>query len=286
MQVPCSATARTLMLTVRTIADLQGVLKVHPRVTLVPTMGNLHAGHLSLVRIARERGDSVVTSIFVNPLQFAPHEDLGSYPRTLDRDCALLAEYGCDIVFAPTEEEMYPDTHPFTVRPPPQLADILEGAARPGFFIGVCTVVLKLFNLVRPAAAVFGKKDYQQLLVLRCMQKHLNLPIDILAGDIVRDAVGLALSSRNSYLSEQELSQATDLASVLNKVAAKVRGGDRNWRRLEHNAMASLITKGWHTDYVAIRRQSDLGAPTPSKPLVVLGAARIGGARLIDNVEI
>jgi pantoate--beta-alanine ligase len=274
------------MLTVRTIAELRSALKVHPRVTLVPTMGNLHAGHLSLVRIARERGDPVVTSIFVNPLQFAPHEDFASYPRTLERDCALLADSGCDVVFAPTEAEIYPENSPFTVRPPRELAGILEGAARPGFFTGVCTVVLKLFNIVRPTAAIFGKKDYQQLLVLRRMCKQLGLPIEIISGDIVRDPAGLALSSRNAYLSEHQRPQALHLAAVLNRVANATRAGDRNWRELERAAVSSLISRGWHADYVAIRRRVDLGEPTLCEPLLVLGAARIGTTRLIDNVEI
>ena len=271
---------------VKTTVELRRALNAMPRVTLVPTMGNLHAGHLSLVELALKRCDPVVTSIFVNRLQFAPHEDFDQYPRTLDRDCELLAQAGCDIVFAPSEKEIYPEDQHFTIRPPPALGDVLEGAARPGFFTGVCTVVLKLFTMVRPAAAVFGKKDYQQLLVLRQMLKQLALPIEIISGDIVRDPSGLALSSRNAYLSEQLRPHATHLSAVLRNVVAAARAGDSNWRRLERAAVASLIVRGWRADYVAIRRQADLGEPTQSDPLLVLGAAKIGNTRLIDNLEI
>jgi pantoate--beta-alanine ligase len=271
---------------VKSTADLRLALDPFPRVTLVPTMGNLHEGHLSLVRIAHERGAPVITSIFVNPLQFAPHEDFSTYPRTLDRDCTMLAGAGCDVVFAPTEAEIYPDNEVIAAKPPPELAHILEGAVRPGFFAGVCTVALRLFNIVRPAAAVFGKKDYQQLLVVRRMLQQLGLPIEIISGNIVRDATGVALSSRNAYLREHERSQAIHLKQALDRVAAAVRAGDRNWRSLESTGAASLITRGWQVDYVAIRRQTDLGEPTPSNPLLVLGAARLGNTRLIDNVEI
>src|ERR1700680_4678933 len=172
---------------VRTVAELRAVPRTARKLVLVPTMGNLHAGHLSLVRIARERGDLVIASIFVNRLQFAPHEDFATYPRTFERDCELLAAAGCDIVFAPADDEVYPEPQGYKVHPPPELADILEGQARPGFFTGVCTVVLKLFNMVKPAAAVFGKKDYQQLLVIRSMVRQLALPIEIVSADTVRD---------------------------------------------------------------------------------------------------
>src|ERR1700722_18627951 len=187
---------------IRTVAELRAALRAEHRPALVPTMGNLHAGHLSLVRIARERGGPVVASIFVNRLQFAPHEDFAQYPRTLQRDCELLAGSGCDLVFAPAEGEVYPEVQGYRVHPPPELADILEGAVRPGFFTGVCTVVLKFFNIVRPAAAVFGKKDYQQLLMIRSMVRQLALPIEIVPAETVRDSSGLALSSRNGYLSD------------------------------------------------------------------------------------
>src|SRR6202163_1166717 len=181
-------------------------------------MGNLHDGHLSLVRMARERGGEVVASIFVNPLQFAPHEDFAKYPRTLERDCELLAAGGCDIVFAPSEREVYPELQVYKVHPPARLADILEGHVRPGFFTGVCTVVLKLFNMVQPAAAVFGKKDYQQLLVVRSMVRQLALPIEIVAAETVRDASGLALSSRNGYLNDSQRAEAAQLHMALSKL--------------------------------------------------------------------
>ena len=270
---------------VKTIADLRAALKpTHGRV-LVPTLGNLHAGHLSLVRIARERGDLVVTSIFVNRLQFAPHEDFATYPRTFERDCELLAAGGCDIVFAPADNEVYPEPQGYTLHPPPELADILEGRVRPGFFTGVCTVVLKLFNMVEPAAAVFGKKDYQQLLVIRSMVRQLALPIELISAETVRDASGLALSSRNGYLNDSQRAQAAQLHAALRKLHALAKSGRSDWPQLEQEAMQSLNARGWQTDYVAIRRQSDLREPSMGEPLVALAAARLGGTRLIDAVE-
>jgi pantoate--beta-alanine ligase len=280
---------------VHTIAELRAALAGRRDVHLVPTMGNLHAGHLSLVRTARARGGCVVASIFVNPLQFAPHEDFASYPRTLAQDCQLLADGGCDVVFAPTVAEMYPEPQAFTVDPPRGLADILEGAVRPGFFTGVCTVVLKLFGMVQPAVAVFGKKDYQQWLVIRAMVRQFALPITIVAGDTVRDPHGLALSSRNGYLTELERVEAMQLHVALGTVAAGIRAGRTDWAALETAASESLRARGWVPDYVAIRRREDLGEPTaPDAPaasrpaagaLVVLAAARLGGTRLIDNLE-
>jgi pantoate--beta-alanine ligase len=259
-------------------------------------MGNLHAGHLSLVRIARERGDLVVASVFVNRLQFAPHEDFATYPRTLERDCEMLAAADCDIVFAPDEGEIYPEPQAYTVHPPPGLADILEGEVRPGFFTGVCTVVLKFFNIIQPDVAVFGKKDYQQLMVVRSMVRQLALPIDIVAAETVRDARGLALSSRNGYLTEAQRIEAAQLNATLNTLAAAIKSGHKDWPDLERDARDFLNSRGWQADYVAVRRQSDLRAPsardplpgnTPtSEPLVALAAARLGNARLIDNVEI
>ncbi len=205
-------------------------------VTLVPTMGNLHEGHLSLVRIARERDGEVVASVFVNPLQFAPHEDFATYPRTLERDCELLAAGGCDIVFAPSEREVYPVPQVYKVHPPARLADILEGHVRPGFFTGVCTVVLKLFNMVQPAAAVFGKKDYQQLLVVRNLVQQLALPIEIVPAETIRDSSGLALSSRNGYLNDIERVEAAKLNAVLNSVAAALKTNRTDWQALEREA--------------------------------------------------
>jgi len=271
---------------VHTVSDLRRALGGAPNITLVPTMGNLHEGHLSLVRIARERDGVVVASVFVNPLQFAPHEDFAKYPRTLERDCELLAAGACDIVFAPSEQEVYPEPQEYTVHPPARLADILEGHVRPGFFTGVCTVVLKLFNLVQPAAAVFGKKDYQQLLVIRSLVRQLALPIEIVPAETVRDSSGLALSSRNGYLSDLQRVEAAQLNAVLNNVAAALKANRSDWATLEQEAVDALTRRGWRPDYVAIRSQADLLAPTPGAALVVLGAARLGGTRLIDNVEV
>ena len=275
---------------IRTIAELRAALQPGRKRILVPTLGNLHAGHLSLVRIARERGERVVTSIFVNRLQFAPHEDFATYPRTFERDCELLAAGGCDIVFAPGDGEIYPEPQECTVRPPAQLTDILEGRVRPGFFTGVCTVVLKLFNIVQPDAAVFGKKDYQQLLVVRSMVRQLALPIEMLAGETVRDASGLALSSRNGYLNESQRAEAAQLHASLSKLAAAPRSGRTDWQALEREAQQFLRARGWQPDYVAVRRRTDLREPSADQasagePLVVLAAARLGGTRLIDNLE-
>jgi pantoate--beta-alanine ligase len=269
-----------------TIDKLRETLGGQRNVVLVPTMGNLHAGHLSLVRIARERGDLVVTSVFVNRLQFAPSEDFATYPRTFERDCDLLAAGECDIVFAPSENDVYPQPQTYTVQPPPDLADILEGKSRPGFFTGVCTVVLKLFNIVQPAAAVFGKKDYQQLMVIRGMVHQFALPIEIVAAETVRDVRGLALSSRNGYLNEAERLEASQLNATLTTIAAAVKSGHAEYPALERAAEDFLSARGWQPDYVAIRRQSDLREPSPGDPLVALVAARLGSARLIDNVEI
>lgn len=262
----------------------------------MPTMGNLHAGHLSLVRIAgerivRERGDLVVTSIFVNRLQFAPHEDFATYPRTLQRDCELLAGQGCDIVFAPEDAEIYPEAQGYTVHPPQILTEILEGEVRPGFFTGVCTVVLKLFNMVQPTLAVFGKKDYQQLMVIRSMVRQLALPIEIVPAETVRDGDGLALSSRNGYLNGSQRGEAARLNAALSTLVAAARSGCSDWQRLEREAREALASHGWQPDYVAVRRRSDLREPSAQAasaddPLVVLAAARLGGVRLIDNVEI
>jgi pantoate--beta-alanine ligase len=271
---------------IQSIADLRGALKGGRKIVLVPTLGNLHAGHLSLVHIARRHGDLVVTSIFVNRLQFAPHEDFATYPRTFERDCELLAGSGCDIVFAPNESEVYPEPQVYTVHPPRELNGILEGKVRPGFFTGVCTVVLKLFNMVQPAAAVFGKKDYQQLLMVRNMVRQLALPIEIVAAETVRDAGGLALSSRNGYLNDAQRAQAMQLHAALRMLAAAVKSGRTDWPTLEREAQEFLAARGWQPDYVAIRRQSDLGEPSAAAPLVALAAAKLGGTRLIDNLEI
>ncbi len=263
---------------------------------LVPTMGNLHDGHLALVATARATtlaaatgsGAPIVASIFVNRLQFAPHEDFDSYPRTFDRDCQALREAGCDIVFAPPESELYPEPQTYTVQPPAALAGVLEGAFRPGFFEGVCTVVLKLFNAVQPRWAVFGKKDYQQLLVIRGMVRQFALPIEIIGCNTTRGVDGLALSSRNGYLDAAQRNEATALAQALRGVADAVATGRRDLPALEAAAMQSLRGRGWQPDYVAVRQQGDLALPVTGAEdaLVVLAAARLGSTRLIDNLEL
>jgi pantoate--beta-alanine ligase len=249
-------------------------------------MGNLHDGHLSLVRAARQRSGVVVVSIFVNQLQFAPNEDFDTYPRTLERDCELLAAAGCDIVFAPSAQEIYPEPQECTVHPPAALADVLEGAIRPGFFVGVSTVVLKLFAIVTPVIAVFGKKDYQQLLVIKNMVRKLTLPIEIIPVETVREPSGIALSSRNGYLDHVQRIEAVHLNRALRKAAGEIRSGRTDWQEIERSAAAALQDRGWQPDYIAVRRRSDLSAPVYAEPLVILGAARLGRTRLIDNWEI
>ena len=275
------------MRVIHTIGDLRSVLGHTPR-AFVPTMGNLHDGHLALVRQARAAlpDGVVVASIFVNRLQFAPHEDFDTYPRTLPRDCELLAPAGCDIVFAPSEAELYPEPQGYKVTPPPELADILEGHFRPGFFTGVCTIVAKLFNIVQPTVAVFGKKDYQQLMVLRRMVAQMALPIEIVAGETTRNEQGLALSSRNGYLSDAERAEALRLSRTLKTLTAAWTAGERDVAGLEAAAMQQLSAHGWRPDYVCLRRQQDLGAPVAGQPLVALAAARLGATRLIDNQEL
>jgi len=274
------------MQVVHTIAELRRTLAGAADAVFVPTMGNLHEGHRSLVRFARAQGGPVVASVFVNRLQFAPHEDFDTYPRTFEADCESLRGAGCDVVFAPAEAELYPEPQGYAVQPPPALADILEGQFRPGFFTGVCTVVLKLFNVVRPRAAVFGKKDYQQQMVIRNMVRQLALPIDILAADTVRAPDGLALSSRNGYLSAAERDEAAALSRELRGIARAASDGRVDWSALEEQAMQALRARGWAPDYVVVRRQADLGLPRPGDALVALAAARLGSTRLIDNVEI
>jgi len=271
---------------VHTIAELRHALAGSARTAFVPTMGNLHAGHLSLIERARQAGGPVVASIFVNRLQFAPHEDFDTYPRTFEHDCDLLRSVGCNFVFAPNEAELYPEPQAYTVQPPAALADILEGHFRPGFFTGVCTVVLKLFNCVQPRVAVFGKKDYQQLMVIRQMVAQLALPIEIVAGETSRADDGLALSSRNGYLDAAQRAEAVTLARELKGIALAVHQGQRDWPALEAAAMQSLSARGWQPDYVAIRRRADLAAPTAGDALVVLAAAKLGATRLIDNLEL
>lgn len=269
---------------VHTIQELRAVLGAYCKPAFVPTMGNLHAGHLALVRRAKPLGDVTVASIFVNRLQFLPHEDFDSYPRTFADDCAKLQAAGCDVVFAPNEQELYPEPQVYKVAPPAALADILEGEFRPGFFTGVCTVVMKLFACAQPRVAVFGKKDYQQLMVLRQMVRQFALPIEMVAGETERAADGLALSSRNGYLSPAEREEAVQLTLTLKRMADEVRQG-HDIAAVEAQAMEGLRVRGWKPDYLAVRRRSDLQAPAAGDALVVLGAAKLGGTRLIDNLE-
>jgi len=273
------------MRVIRSIAELREALAGPTRPAFVPTMGNLHDGHMALLRRACEAGGPVLASIFVNRLQFAPNEDFDSYPRTFDRDGDLLREAGCDILFAPDEATLYPEPQGFTLQAPPELADMLEGQFRPGFFTGVCTVVSKLFNIVQPRLAVFGKKDYQQLMIVRRMAQQMAMPIEIVGVDTRRAADGLALSSRNGYLGPQQRAAAVALPQSLQSVVAALRDGRTDWPALEAQAMASLDSLGWQPDYIAIRRQADLSLPQAGDALVVLGAARIGRTRLIDNLE-
>jgi len=271
---------------VHTVAELRARLARERSIALVPTMGNLHAGHLSLVDLARGRGECVVASIFVNRLQFEAGGDFDRYPRTLERDCALLERAGCRVVFAPDEREMYPEPQQVVVAPPP-IGATLEGEFRPGHFQGVTTVVAKLFNIVRPHAAVFGKKDYQQLMVIRAMVRQLAFGVDIAAAETVREPDGLAMSSRNGYLSRDERVEAVRLNRNLRRVKEGIEQGGSEPGALASAARADLEAAGWAVDYVAVRRRDDLEAPgMADRELVVLGAARIGKTRLIDNEEI
>ena len=271
---------------IHSAAELRERLRREPNNVFVPTMGNLHDGHIQLINIAKPRAACTVVSIFVNRLQFGPREDFDRYPRTLDADGARLKAAGVDVVFAPDEKEIYPERQTFVVEPS-DLQYILEGAHRPGHFRGVATVVLKLFNLVMPRSAIFGKKDYQQYLVLRDMVRQFALPIDIIPAETVRARDGLALSSRNAYLTPEERKEAPRLYSVLKGTAAQIEGGARDFQWMDQQAMAELSRHGWQPDYVAVRRQADLRQPSErDRDLVVVAAARLGRTRLIDNVEI
>ena len=270
-----------------TIASLRAARKSARRVALVPTMGNLHEGHIALMKRAREHADSVMATIFVNRLQFRPGEDFDKYPRTFQADCEKLEAAGVDCLFAPNEAEMYPEPQGYHVHPPAAQADILEGEFRPGHFIGVATVVMKMFQIAQPDVALFGKKDYQQLMILRNMAHELNLPIEIVAGETVRAADGLALSSRNGYLSTKERAEAPKLFEVLTKVIEEIRGGNRDFPLLERDSVDFLRARNWVPDYVAIRKKSDLQLRAAHESgLVVMAAARLGSTRLIDNLEV
>ena len=283
------------------IQQLRDQLRGQNRASFVPTMGNLHEGHLSLMRIARQHGDPVIASIFVNRLQFGPHEDFDQYPRTLEADAEKLEKEGVYVLFAPTEKVLYPEPQEYRVDPPKQLGDILEGEFRPGFFKGVCTVVLKLFSCVQPRVAVFGKKDYQQLMIIRQMAHQFALPVEIVAGETIRANDGLALSSRNAYLSAAERTEAPHLQTSLQELrhavldtmhhASPMKPLDQSLHELEKKTTDALTQRGWQPDYIAIRKRTDLLAPSnedllAKKELVILAAAKLGKTRLIDNLEV
>ena len=277
------------------INELRDHLRGQNRASFVPTMGNLHEGHLSLMRLARQHGDPVVASIFVNRLQFGPNDDFDSYPRTMQADIDKLEKEGVYILFAPTEKDLYPQPQEYRVDPPQQLGDILEGEFRPGFFKGVCTVVLKLFSCVQPRVAVFGKKDYQQLMIIRQMASQFALPVNIIPAETIRAEDGLALSSRNIYLSASERAEAPALQRQLGTMREQVLGLKEktvsSLMDIEANALMQMQARGWKPDYIAIRQQRDLAKPTQAdldggQPLVIVTAAKLGKTRLIDNLEI
>ena len=270
-----------------TIESLRAARATAGKVAFVPTMGNLHDGHITLMRQAGEKADCVIASIFVNRLQFGPREDFNSYPRTLAADCEKLEAAGVAHLFAPDESVMYPQPQHYHVDPAPAQISILEGEFRAGHFRGVATVVLKLLNIVQPDVALFGKKDYQQLMVLTNMVRELAIPIEVLPGETVRAQDGLALSSRNTYLSPEERTEAPRLHRQLARIRDAVRSGDHDFLKLETEAMAELAAHGWQPDYIAVRRRADLQPPVQAAdPLVVLAAAKLGRTRLIDNLEI
>jgi pantoate--beta-alanine ligase len=277
------------------IHELRNHLRGQNRASFVPTMGNLHEGHLSLMRQARLHGDPVVASIFVNRLQFGPNEDFEAYPRTFEADIEKLEKEGVYILFAPTEKDLYPEPQDYQIDPPKNLGNMLEGEFRPGFFKGVCTVVLKLFSCVQPSAAIFGKKDYQQLMIIRRMAHQLALPVTIVPAETIRAVDGLALSSRNSYLNTEERAEAPYLYQLLGKIQEQIHQtndlSEAKLFALEQLAMEALKKRGWVPDYTSIRLQSNLQTPSQENllrgdPLVMLAAAKLGKTRLIDNLEI
>jgi len=267
------------------ISSLRARLKREPYVVFVPTMGNLHEGHLSLIRIAKQKAGCLVASIFVNRLQFAQIEEFDQYPRTLADDCKLLENHGVDVLFVPDEKSIYPVPQEFLLEPLP-VANTLEGESRPSFFRGVVTLILKFFNLVQPQVAIFGKKDYQQLYIMREMVRQLNLSIEIDVGETVRASDGLALSSRNRYLSDEERAEAAHLYQVLSKIKQEIETGNRNFHELQENARETLVNYGWKVDYIVLRQRDTLvPVQADDRNLIVLGAARLGTIRLIDNLE-
>lgn len=276
---------------IKTINELRSALEKQTSVAFVPTMGNLHAGHIQLVEVAKRHTQCMVVSIFVNPLQFGVNEDLASYPRTLDADYKKLEAAGTSIVFAPTVEEMYPDfdgenlNQTITITPPP-IANELCGASRPGHFSGVATVVMKLFNIVQPTVAVFGKKDFQQLYIIEQLVKQFNLPIEVIGVHTVREPSSLAMSSRNGYLTAEQRNQAGQLNKTLQNIVNLVNSGANDYPKLEHQAKTALTGQGWLVDYISIRSSLTLAPATDTdSQLVVLGAAKLANTRLIDNIE-
>jgi pantoate--beta-alanine ligase len=275
---------------INTIDELRSVLKNQSNIAFVPTMGNLHAGHIQLVEVAKQHAECVVVSIFVNPLQFGPTEDLASYPRTLEADCEKLKAAGASFVFTPSVEEMYQDfdginlNQTMTITLPP-IANELCGASRPGHFAGVATVVMKLFNMVQPSIAVFGQKDFQQLFIIKQMVKQFNLPISIIGVDTVREPSGLAMSSRNGYLTDAQRASASQLNSALQSIIQSVKCGNKDYAQLEQQTKSTLNSQGWLADYISIRSSLTLlPASSTDTNLVVLGAAKLGNTRLIDNL--
>lgn len=280
------------MIIAHSLQELNHALQSSPKRVFVPTMGNLHEGHLQLIDQAKAlstpHGGLTVASVFVNRLQFSPHEDFDQYPRTLDRDSELLRSRGCDVVFAPNEALMYPQVQTFKLVPPADLANIWEGHFRPGFFTGVCTVVMKLFHMVAPSTAIFGKKDYQQWLVLKHMVQQMAMPIEIMGCPIVRSPDGLALSSRNGYLDDTQRVQALQLQHELRATAQFIQTHSHGFQAQCQNGMDTLRAKGWKVDYLAVCQQHDLKEVDhwESDDLVILVAATLGTTRLIDNLEV
>lgn len=268
------------------IPSIRTHLKGKQSIAFVPTMGNLHAGHLTLIKHAKQLSHEVVVSIFVNRLQFLPHEDFSRYPRTIEQDCVLLDELNVNTIFVPDEKILFP-THQEFLLALPSIADTLEGKFRPGFFRGVTTIVLKLFNIIQPSLALFGKKDYQQLFMVQQMVKQLNLPIEIIASETVRAPDGLALSSRNQYLEKSQRSEASYLFQTLNYIKEEIISSHKDFASLQEKSMQQMTKRGWKVDYIQIcNRISLTPAQNRDEPLVILAAAWLDKTRLIDNVEV
>ena len=268
------------------INELRNNLRGKAPIAFVPTMGNLHTGHLALVERAKQSSDCVVVSIFINRLQFLPHEDFDRYPRTLEDDCRSLSALNVNSVFAPDEKILFPTPQEFLLALP-SIADTLEGKFRPGFFRGVATIVLKLLNIVQPQVAVFGKKDYQQLHIIREMVRQLNIPVEIVACETVRAPDGLALSSRNQYLDREQRKEACQLFQTLSQLKNEIASGRKDFPALQQQATRLLSQRGWSVDYLSIHKRSSLmPAQAHDEDLVILGAAWLGKTRLIDNLEI